>query len=167
MCSIENDSDNDSLSVDRDHSKDQNVIRINRKHSFKPTDEHDIATHDNTANLVISDNSLYNQNEIQYSRNIKMEASQEEEPQTPLFNPTKFVMTEQERLTLEAVLKRNGVSFEQSPSNTQDQLILEPLLRIAQDSMPNYNNSGANRSKATENMSLSTLWVNTTGHIFR
>jgi hypothetical protein len=167
MCSIENDSDNENLSIDRDQSIEQNVIRINRRDSLRQTDEHEIATHDNTANLVISDNSLLNQNRIQSSRHIKMEASEHEEPQTPLFKPTKFVMTEQERLTLEAVLKRNGVSFEQSPDNTQDQLILEPLLRIAQDSISSLNNSGLNRSKATENMSLSTLWVNTSGHIIR
>lgn len=116
---------------------------------------------------MISDNSLLKENEIQSTLKIKMEANDHGGQQTPLFRPQKFTMTEQERQTLEAVLKRNGVSVHHSPDNTQDQLILEPLLKLAQDSMSSQTNSKGYRTINPEHKPLNKIWVTTSGHILR
>jgi hypothetical protein len=97
-----------------------------------------------------------------------MEANDHDGQQTPLFRPQKMMMmTERERQTLEAVLKRNGVPFHHSPDNTQDQLILEPLLKLAQDSMSSQTNSKGYRTINPEHKTLNKIWVTITGHILR
>jgi hypothetical protein len=116
---------------------------------------------------VISDNSLLKINEIQSPLEIKMEANDHDEQQTPLFKPKHFMMTEQERQTLEAVLKRNGVSAHNSPDNTQDQLVLEPLLKIAQDSLSSQTNIRGYRTINPEHKPLNKIWVTTSGHIIK